>query len=67
METVLLTHQQWITVLQTNSYDDDDILTETLRGHSQLHRVAGLGPEYLLWGFVKGNLDRVDDACRHLG
>lgn len=55
-------------MLPTGSYDDDDILTEAPLGYSQLHHFAGLGAkDSFFGGFIRGNLDGVDDACGPLG
>lgn len=68
METVLLTHLQRVTMLPTGSYDDDDILTEAPRGTLPAPSLCwAWGRRFLLWGFVWGNLDGVDDACGPLG
>ena len=55
-------------MLPTGSYDDDDILTKAPRDTpSSIAFCRARGKGFLLWGFVGGNLDRVDDACGPLG
>lgn len=59
METVLLTQLRWVTLLPTGSYDDDDILTEAPRGHSQLRALCwAWGEGFLRWGFRRGKSRR---------
>lgn len=53
---VLLTHLWRVTPLPTGSYGDDDILTEALQGHSQLHRCAGLGAGDFCFGASSGEI-----------
>lgn len=64
----MLTHLQWVRLSPTGSYDDDDILTEAPRGHSQHQHFAGCGAGDFSFGASSGeNLDGADDACGPLG